>query len=75
MPNLVAPRSHTVMPPSKRSEYPGASEVRNLCSEGNALNTLWSQSFRSEFRAEVQLPESTSLRHNNGCPISLSLHR
>ena len=49
------------MPPSKRPEFQGGSELRNSV-------------FAPEFRAEVQLPESTSSRHNNGCPISLSLH-
>ena len=34
-----------VMPPSKRSEFPGASEVQNLCLEESALNTLWSLEF------------------------------
>ena len=51
----------TLMQPLKRSEFPEGSEVWTLRSEESALNTLLGHSFRSEFRVELKLPESSEI--------------
>ena len=41
-------REFRTLPPSKRSEFSGVSEVRTLSSVKSALNTLFAREFRAE---------------------------
>ncbi|CAL8404453.1 unnamed protein product [Boreogadus saida] len=70
LPYTVSHRSEGLMPPSKLSEFPGGSEVRTLSSEESALNTRFGLSLRSEFGAEVKLPESPEIRRRRGESLS-----